>query len=99
MTDLDRDLETLRQAPSARPLDGLEARVWQRIEETQRPRGFVFAGAPAAIALHSGIGAITLALGLAMGVMSVPVTQGNDFAVFSVHAPNAPSTILGGKGA
>jgi len=93
MPDLDHLLKRLAATPPDRRLDGLEARVWARIEARRTP-------APSPVpSLRSPLpwaaAALALFIGIATSMLVIPAPNiGSDMAAFSSHAPLAPSTLL-----
>ncbi|MEG3126050.1 hypothetical protein [Sphingomonas sp. GB1N7] len=89
MDDLDTALARLAHAPVPASLDGIEARVMARI-----------AARPAAHA-GLGIGAVTIAAALVMGIVGAgfpaqPARAISSFSPLGPGSPLAPSTLLGG---
>lgn len=91
MTDLlDQALRALKAEPSHPRLQGMEARVWQRLRpEAANGAGVVFAFRFAAV-----VG--SLCLGFAAGGLSAASASArpNEISVFSVGPELAPSTLL-----
>lgn len=88
---LDEIFDELRDEPPDRRLGALEHRVWRAIRQRGRSLGFmhdilakvtVVAGA---IIFGAAVGGVTA---------STAVALTSEIAVFSVHTPLAPSTIL-----
>jgi hypothetical protein len=86
MDDLDAVLMRLAQAPVPASLDGIEARVLARI--AARP----------AVRVGMGIGAMTIAAALVMGMVGagVPAKQASAASLSPLRpvSPLAPSTLL-----
>lgn len=90
MSDLDAMLTRLAQAPVPTSLEGMEARVLARI-----------AARPVASAAGIGVGAMTIAAALAMGIVGagVPARHAEVMSPLSPLgpvSPLAPSTLLVG---
>ncbi|NGM50902.1 hypothetical protein G5B46_14910 [Caulobacter sp. 602-2] len=90
--ELDHLMEAMRRRPSAR-LDGLEGRVWARIDALRQPSGMLLTPLRAASVVAAlGIGMIGGSLATT-STTSKPV----EIAAFSVDAHLAPSTLLDGR--
>ena len=91
---LDQALQALKAAPGDLRLEGMEARVWQRVRpEAAAGPGLVFAVRFAAV-----VGA--LFLGFAAGGLSAASAGAgaDEISVFSVGPQLAPSTLLESRG-
>lgn len=90
MTELDRLLTRLAQSPADHDLSQLEADVWTRIDAKGKNTAFVWIRALPVTATS-----FALLMGFATAAVSTPPRQTfHDMAVFSAHAPLAPSTLL-----
>lgn len=90
MNDLDALLSKLAMAPEPAGLDGMEARVLARIAAQPMAR------------VGMGVGVMTVAVALVMGVLGagVPVRQAGAMSPlfpFGPASPLAPSTLLVGE--
>lgn len=88
MDDLDAMLTRLAQAPLPAALDGIEGRVFARISSQPAARAAL------------GIGALGVAMALAMGVAAGGAAPSPAYAASSLsplgpESPLAPSTLLG----
>lgn len=95
MTDrLDHALRALKAEPSHARLQGMEARVWQRL----KPEAASGAGAVLAVRFAAVVG--SLCLGFAAGGLSAASAsvRVNEISVFSVGPELAPSTLLERQG-
>ena len=101
---LDALIDGLKSQPLDRDLTNLEPEVWARIDARKRPG---FQATPAAVTADGRISAapalsrtaavaLALAIGLVVGLFGGPGSSpANDFSVFSIDAPYAPSGLLG----
>lgn len=90
MDNLDAMLTKLAQAPVPASLDGIEARVLARI------------GARPVARASAGVGTVTIAVALVMGIVGAGVPAREAGAVTSLsplgpRSPLAPSTLLAGE--
>ncbi len=93
--NLERALQSLKEADADRSPDGIESAVWRSIEQdrTHRVRAFVLIP----------ILALTVCLALGVGVLignATAVTRAQDkseISVLSVRPALAPSTLLGAR--
>ena len=89
MDDLDAVLTKLAQAPAPAVLEAIECRVMPRIASRPTARAGL------------GIGTLTVAFGLAMGVVSgaaaTPAQAVSSLAPLGPDSPLAPSTLLVGE--
>ena len=91
---LDNLIEALGREPQAR-LDGLEGRVWARIDALREGRRSSASLAPLwAASIIAALGA-----GMIGGSLAAPPLESRpmEVAAFSVDAELAPSTLLGGR--
>lgn len=90
---LNQAFEALRRAPPDN-LDGLEGRVWNRIERLREARASALALAP----LRAASVVAALGLGVAGGSLaaSAAVRSPPEISAFSIDAHLAPSTLLAG---
>lgn len=90
MSDLDRMLARLADAPVPAALDGIEARVLARI-----------GARPAVRTAGFGVGVLTtltaLALGMAGSELPAAAAPAESLAPLGGHSPLAPSTLLVGE--
>lgn len=90
--ELDHMIEAMRRQPQAR-LDGLEGRVWARIDALRQPSAMLLTPLRAAAVVAAlGIGMVGGNLATASAT-SKPV----EITAFSVEAHLAPSTLLDGR--
>ena len=84
MNDLDEMLTKLAMAPVPADLDGMEVRVLARI--AARPLAHI----------GMGVGAMTIATALVMGIVGagVPARQANAMSPLGPVSPLSPSTLL-----
>lgn len=91
--ELDRLLAALQAQAPERRLDGLEARVWQRIAARTA------VASPGLLQWRAAAVGLSLSLGVAFGGAAAAArTEGSgEMAVFSARASLAPSTLLEGR--
>lgn len=92
---LDNALKDLAATPAGRDLGGLERDVWARIKGQEPATTGTYAAG-----LRWAAVSLALAVGVASGsaaALSRP-SGGADVAVFAVHSPLNPSTLLGDRG-
>lgn len=92
--ELDHLIDAMRRRPRAR-LDGLEGRVWARIDALRQPAGIPALLTPLRAA------AVVAALGIGMIGGNIASTSAAsrpvEIAAFSVDVSLAPSTLLDGR--
>ena len=99
--DLDALIAGIKALPADRDLSHIEPEVWARVDAraTGTQRGGLFGvatnGQVSAMPVLSRSIAVALAVGLFVGVISVPRTSGpNELSVFSIEASYGPSGLL-----
>jgi len=99
--DLDALIAGVKALPADRDLSHIEPEVWARIDaqatraETRGLIGVGSGGQVSAVPVFSRSIAVALAVGLLVGVVSVPRTSGaNELSVFSVESPYGLSGLL-----
>jgi len=102
--DFDKLIEELKTTPLDRDLTAMEVGVWDRIDAAKKRQWF---GQPAKLATNgtviaapalsrSAAIAMAVGIGLAVGMLGAPKTNhAEDFSVFSIESPYAPSGLLG----